>query len=887
MGGQSYTVEQLQRLRDSHLVQKPDNLPSILQWMDVPADANNASATTANAAANRRPRSGNLRDGEALVTGDNRAERLPALNPMGHFGRRASTRESTLQDELVSSINALFLEPEETVLGPPKLSFASASRNVKAAAELPEKRTGIAPMDGDQLGDRFPRERGERWARDRDTNREKGGLANGRRPPREGGEGWADVKGRKSLGQEDFDRGFGRNGDRDREKPPKEETENGETSTRRATTTRWRGRDEVSSKEVEGAKHGVTGPGGWRDRERDKEQRGGDRDWNRGGKAEADPEWMDSPSDKHQPKSHTQEDFQRWKDSMKAKDHPVEDKEEPKAEQAIAEPSAVTNTLKQVVTPSSEPSQGILFGNWGRDTVQDSPGSDNVPKPRVVKNSRFMKMFEKPEEPTMPSQLPPPTPASPITPHMPGLGVDPDKEGFQRILQMLGGVNMAAASQPSQPSVPTPTNGSRPGGGIALDFVRPSPPEEQENRQQPRQQVSRTLEQQHMLENILAPKPGQESRPSQTRLNAMSPDNGFLESFGLPRPDSNRPGDEFAMQQPPPRNSSAQDSLIHTILNGRTREDTSRDPQTKQRERDFLYTLMQQPSRGTPPQMHHQNLPRPGPDVQNVSFYDGPAQRHPSQQKGRPGIPPGFMDHQGLYQDNEMMRREAERREQMREANMRELNMQHQQQQEALRNKNARLQMNYAHEDSTMMNLQRRNTAGEIPRQMTNMGIPSQALPEMQYLAAGRQPGMPPTPQEQRPNIAPPPGFGGPPIRQPPGLGGHVGQQQQHQHQQQMGPGPSFSAGNTPLGHPPGFAPPIGMRGNMYPGPGQGSMAPQGPPPTYFPPQGYGPPMGLRADDPRMLFDQPFNPNQRQAPRGPPNIFVVLHMCNGTRSLFV
>ena len=117
---------------------------------------------------------------------------------------------------LVAAINALFVEPgEETVLGPPKLNFTSAARAAKNAGDKQE-RTGIVSTDGDQLGDRFPRDKTERWSRDgdrdRDRNRERG-LTNGRRGAREDGEGWTSVKGRKSSGQEDFER-FARNGDR-------------------------------------------------------------------------------------------------------------------------------------------------------------------------------------------------------------------------------------------------------------------------------------------------------------------------------------------------------------------------------------------------------------------------------------------------------------------------------------------------------------------------------------------------------------------------------------------------------------------------------------------------------------------------------------------------
>ena len=86
-----------------------------------------------------------------------------------------------------------------------------------------------------------------------------------------------------------------------------------------------------------------------------------------------------------------------------------------------------------------------------------------------------------------------------------------------------------------------------------------------------------------------------------------------MEQFGLSRPDSNRPIDDYPIQQPPSRNSSAQDANLHALLNNRAREATNRD---------FLLNLMQQPSRGTPPQPPHHHLPRPAPENPNLPFFD-------------------------------------------------------------------------------------------------------------------------------------------------------------------------------------------------------------------------------------------------------------------------
>jgi len=165
-------------LKDSPLVKKPDGLPSIQQWMDVPADQNTNNAHANNNGTMRRTRA--ARDGEGATPNEQR----PLINPMGQFGRRQSMQPG-----------------EETVLGPPKLAFLSARTPAKGAGDTKE-RTGFTSTEGDNVGDRFPKN--DRWTRDRenDRNRDKG-YANGRRVPREDGEGWTNVKGRKSLGQEE------------------------------------------------------------------------------------------------------------------------------------------------------------------------------------------------------------------------------------------------------------------------------------------------------------------------------------------------------------------------------------------------------------------------------------------------------------------------------------------------------------------------------------------------------------------------------------------------------------------------------------------------------------------------------------------------------------
>ena len=858
-----YTPEQLESLRQSPLVKKPDGLPSILQWMDVPTDQNNNNNNnhTTNNGTARRTRG--TRDGEGATT-EHRTDR-PLINPMGQFGRRQSMRKSE-GPGIVAAINALFVEPgEETVLGPPKLNFTSAAR--KTAGDKQE-RTGIVSTDGDQLGDRFPREKNERWSRDgdRDRNRERG-ITNGRRGAREDGEGWTSVKGRKSLGQEDFER-FNRNGDRNDRNRDKTEgaleddapPRRGQRGERTERTERWGRRDDTKE---EGSKFGVQG--GWRERtQQPREQRDrGDRDWERGGnRAEEDPEWMDTKIEKKkEPQMKTQADFERWKEQMRAKDTPAEEKTAFK--ESPAEPATATGIAAApmftapVQTPTAaEPTQGILFGNWGNVKGADLGQNESISaKPKPAKASKFMSMFAKPEEPAAPAPPPAPAAASPAP------NVNEDQQGFQRILQMLGQVNVGSpqAAPPNQPSPPNGVRGH--GGGISLEFQQSPPPDIHNQRPPP----NRTLEQQSILQNILAPRPGApETRPSQqARFNTMSPENALQEQFGPPRPESGRQEGQSPFQQPPPRNTATpQDANLAAILNSRAREDAQRDQGQKQRERDFLLTLMQQP-RATPPQMMNPGLRGGGPPGMPMFDNMQHEQRGQPPQKARPGLPPGFMDDPRMFNEADMIRQEAQRREQeLRQ----QLNMQ--QQQQDMRNKNQRPPMGFPGQEDPSL-LQRRNTAGEVPRQMTNMGIPSQQH-DMPFMGGRGQPGMPPTPQER--NIAPPPGFGGP-MRGPPGFGGP--------NPQQMGPGgPSFSAGNTPLGaHPPGL-PQLGggsMRGMPpgFPG-GPGGNGMQGPPQGYFPPPpGYGPPPGMRGEDPRMMFEGQFGgPGPRQQQQGrPPNMY--------------
>ncbi|KAF2816379.1 uncharacterized protein BDZ99DRAFT_494214 [Mytilinidion resinicola] len=860
-----YTPAQLHHLRDSPLVQRPDGLPSIEQWMEPQPDQ-----------ANRRPRSQVLRDGEQPANGEARADR-PILNAlgMGNFGRRPSA------------------QPEDTVLGPPKLSFTSASRNAKPL-DGTEKR-GLPAFDSEgSLADRIgPR---ERWSKDRfesDRSRDKAGFRNGRGGGREEGEGWTNVKSRKSLGQDEIERPH-RNGDRDRFHKDGD-LDNGESGTRRPGLGRGRfeqpwGREDSATKEGDGAKTGTRGQG-WRDRERDKERDRDpprERDWTRGrGGIEEDPEWMDTVVTEKKP-ARTQEDFQRWKEEQKEKTKP-QDKKEPIQEPA---PSAPDPVSVPVPTPHAAQQKSVapfamdvgtekLFGMWGEDKRADSNAAENATLAKTTKAkpkpSRFAGLFSPPEDSVRKLQAPLETPTSPPPAANHSTNTE-DKEGFQRILQMLGGTNISG--QPNLRGM-APPNGTR--QAVRLDFQHPQGDDGAAMLTQIRQQMPRGREDRQYTENLVAPKPsGPDLRSPAGMFGIHSPENeSGPDQYRFARPESGRPAEDFPFP-PPARNGRSQDTLISQAL---AKAQVAQEP-FRDSKRDFLLTLMQQPSRGTPPQMSGHNLPRQ-PSDNFLSFMDNNALQGPGAPKSR-GPPPGIYDDPRMYSDNEMLRREANLREasireanmrdaSLREASIREANMREASIREAnirdanMRDANMREGMPSndplrkamgrpppgIYDDPSIAGLTRRNTTENMPRQPTNMGIPQQPVSDLPLWMKG--PGMP-QPSSER-NVAPPPGFPPTAMRQPPGFGGPpVGNQ----------PNMPFSAGNTPLGHP-GIVPPRGMGGpgGMFAGQPPGQMPPPGPPGGYFGgPPGFGP-MGMpRGDDPRMMMG-PRRPEYEQFNRDP------------------
>ncbi|EEP75874.1 predicted protein [Uncinocarpus reesii 1704] len=145
-----------------------------------------------------------------------------------------------------------------------------------------------------------------------------------------------------------------------------------------------------------------------------------------------------------------EEDFQRWKERMKAgaaqasSDAQKETTlEPPKEEPKHLESKPADGEMFSNLGPSFQADPGLdnFFGLWGkRKTTQDESVSENVgaeskkevpPALKPTKSSRFAGFFSTQSET---KDVEPPQPSAPRP-----SSTDADQEGFQRILQMLGG----------------------------------------------------------------------------------------------------------------------------------------------------------------------------------------------------------------------------------------------------------------------------------------------------------------------------------------------------------------------------------------------------------------------------------------------------------------
>jgi hypothetical protein len=264
-----------------------------------------------------------------------------------------------------------------------------------------------------------------------------------------------------------------------------------------------------------------SGDRGWRERERraDRGERNdrGDRDWQRGGRAEQDPQWMREDSKAEELAMHTQEDFEKWKQSMKGGAHDEDDEHQASSTNVMFDSgvvqAAVVSSGKQVSL--GDPTS--VFNLWSEPRREEREGSVSTPKTASKpKSSRFTSFFgptasepisqphqqiqhSQPREQVAvqestyskaPSSSPPPPLASSASERQAPVGENNEALAFQKVLQMLKvgnglsqvgdghGASRAFASAPMPQQLPVPTvvsSQTRAPRSISIASAQPPP----------------------------------------------------------------------------------------------------------------------------------------------------------------------------------------------------------------------------------------------------------------------------------------------------------------------------------------------------------------------------------------------------------------------------
>ncbi|KAL4979504.1 hypothetical protein BDW66DRAFT_103614 [Aspergillus desertorum] len=424
-----YQIDELIWLRESPLVTRPANLPPVEEWMGPLPDRT----------AQRNPNNNH----------NETSGRRPSIFDTRHISRNSNS--------------------EDIVLGPPKTAFASASRiSGKGSIDATER----LPFSDDPKNDRFKffkdREASERDFAGRDG---KMGTFNNRRGEKED---WNNGRPRRTLGQDEQDKKPKRNTDfdrwesRDPQDPSVVKDKDGRFFPRREAPpgrARHEGswfRDEKGQEAPDGEEEKAS----LRSRDWRRDRHGADREWTRGAKLEQEPEWLDA-TDRDEPRRvYTQEDFERWKERMKAgssQAQPEERKESPNEQlpEPVQRPEPKP-TDGEIFSPTGAPLQDTtmerFFGLLGdtkppQDMESPLPSEPTLKKEstvgKPVKSSRFAGLF------SPPLGSPAKEPESPISSRSPApmnASTDADQEGFQRILQMLGGGKSRNATPHNDPT---------------------------------------------------------------------------------------------------------------------------------------------------------------------------------------------------------------------------------------------------------------------------------------------------------------------------------------------------------------------------------------------------------------------------------------------------
>ena len=368
-------------------------------------------------------------------------------------------------------------DPEDIVLGPPKTAFASASgaRSNSKISGTPQRSSftnnedPAVKDDRTTFRDKYSKD-GQRNERNGEKRDSKLGATQNRRSVKDDSDLWSSVRQQRNPANDDHERLHQKNGDREhdrtreggREHKAQRGFENhrrdgdadadGGHASRRIGPAR--GRNEPSwNREESRIQDGGDGdsemakPRDWRDKER-RGARGPERDWNRGGKVELDPEWMDEPEPESKEQKRTQEDFERWKERMKASNGSTQDTPLSPVEQRPSHDRTVSNAGTGVAKAKVEAplivdsSLDGFFGLWDKpkkdeELMGSTTGIGMKPNlantaAKVSKPSKFTGFFA----PKADAEPPKEYASHPLLESLKDSSSE-DKEGFQRILKLL------------------------------------------------------------------------------------------------------------------------------------------------------------------------------------------------------------------------------------------------------------------------------------------------------------------------------------------------------------------------------------------------------------------------------------------------------------------
>lgn len=561
------------------------------------------------------------------------------------------------------------LDPDDIILGPPRTSFSSStstSNNKLGGSEKASKDSELRDRaerfnfrnrsnESDALNDRFRDGRTNNYRRRGDGDQDGDSRAMAK-PPRKsfGNEGAERFHGRIGSGDRFSNRDDRRAKDRDdrdngdrrsRNFDPHSQDKEGDDAeaTRRNGMTRGRSDPWFKESSEGGAptsqRERIDRTKNWRERDPNERQgdkhgdrtnnRGFDRRWDREQRVEREPEWLDEPADE-KPQGHTEEDFKKFMEAMKATRGGGAQKPEAKAPATIEKPapdSATAPEQKVVSAPAVGSGPDKFFAAYGSTALDGAApvvDAKEAPKPKGAKPSRFTSFFSATEDTR--GRTEPPTPvAGPPPPN--GMNEpqqqNAEKEAFQVLLQKLQRQTLAQSHQPGGGLQAPPNFAEHPAASAAQhqkgEVVSPEPfqPYGMDRREDPRLRMA-----QHPIQDMLSPR----SMPPPAQPPAA------------PRPEQNLQ-DLLAQRHHAPSQGSGRMEQNSAAVNSNT---------------EFLMRLMQSARNAPEPPRTEQllvRMPQPTKQVNLPAISDRDAEfqrdRSASQRQMRQHQgPPVFLDEQ-------------------------------------------------------------------------------------------------------------------------------------------------------------------------------------------------------------------------------------------------